>query len=81
MCNAYGTIGYSRGAFIHDLLGVPRDLAYDRPIRMVRPTDLVPVIRSTGAKFEQIELRWGAGAGVVEGDARTTVNKCAVGVR
>ncbi len=59
MCNAYGTIGYSRSAFIHDLLGIPRNLDYDRPVRMVRPTDLVPVLRKSGQEYVQAEMRWG----------------------
>ncbi|MCB1059550.1 MAG: SOS response-associated peptidase [Calditrichaeota bacterium] len=59
MCNAYGTIGYSRSAFLHDLLGIPRNLDYDRPKKVVRPTDSVPVVRLADAGFEQLEMRWG----------------------
>lgn len=59
MCNAYGTIGYSRSAFVHDLLGIPRNLDYDRPMRIVRPTDMVPVLRKSGREFVQAEMRWG----------------------
>ncbi|MCB9357261.1 MAG: SOS response-associated peptidase [Calditrichaeota bacterium] len=59
MCNAYGTIGYSRSAFVHDLLGIPRNLDYDRPRKIVRPTDQVPVLRTNGGRVEQLEMRWG----------------------
>lgn len=59
MCNAYGTIGYSRSAFLHDLLGIPRNLDYDKPKKVVRPTDSVPVVRLTDAGYEQLEMRWG----------------------
>lgn len=59
MCNAYGTIGYSRSAFVHDLLGIPRNLDYNRPKKVVRPTDTVPVVRMTDVGYEQIEMRWG----------------------
>jgi putative SOS response-associated peptidase YedK len=59
MCNAYGTIGYSRSAFLHDLLGIPRNLDYDKPRKVVRPTDRVPVVRVTNVNYEQLEMRWG----------------------
>jgi len=59
MCNAYGTIGYSRSAFIHDLLGIPRNFDHDKPRKIVRPTDNVPVIRGASSGFEQISMRWG----------------------
>ncbi|MBK8130469.1 MAG: SOS response-associated peptidase [bacterium] len=59
MCNAYGTIGYSRSAFVHDLLGIPRNLDYAKPRKVVRPTDVVPVIRSGDRGPEQISMRWG----------------------
>ncbi len=63
MCNAYGTIGYSRRSLIHDILGIPRGHLGEDELRVVRPTDNVDTIKfvAEGASgyFEAEQMRWG----------------------
>ncbi|MBL0060422.1 MAG: SOS response-associated peptidase [bacterium] len=59
MCNAYNTRGEPISPFVCDLLGILNDLRVERKAKLVRPTDIVPVVRMTHVDYEQLEMRWG----------------------